>query len=441
MLFVLRKERIMYKTFKVILFGILGLLVLSACQNTTQPTPKVATEVENFEELEFALGENPQLDFIDSKEGQVETQEVKDGAHKFANLWAHNATSQTFYTPSLSYQYNRRIDYIPGLSTNTYPLQNNVVRKLGTGYYLAVLKNFNGYGGIAHVTAYGTKNYCKPYFWFPVSTNTYVYVVCYTSSGARADSKFNLLFYKNSNTLTKHGLAYVLSHKTTSHTPSYFYQYNSRGSFNSVAKLGVGYYEVTFRRMNRDASEQNKGGTVLVSAYGYNSNRCKVRNWYSSGTSIKARVLCRNSNGVNVDTLFTATFMREPGTLGIPQNNKYELKSHYVWNSNANSALNVWFTPSLFYQAYHTALPAPAPASRIRRTGTGQYQVYIPGLKASNKTNVQVTAYGSSISHCNVRNWTGGTTRTYVNVYCFKQNGKFINSSFTLHYETNDRYN
>ncbi len=53
----------MYKNFKVILFGILGLLVLSACQNTSAPAPSVtngsdSTEVEvnlsNGNTLEFA---------------------------------------------------------------------------------------------------------------------------------------------------------------------------------------------------------------------------------------------------------------------------------------------------------------------------------------------------------------------------------------------------
>lgn len=432
----------MYKIFKVILLGSLGLLILSACQSTVSPTTDKVTENINEPPL-VEFGKNPQLDFINAQEDNLEPQTVYDGIHKFANLWAHSATSTSWYNAGTSYQYNRRIEYLVGTYLNPYsPLETNITRKISTGYYVVLLRNHSAYGGVAHVTAYGSNRYCKDYFWRPWGNNTYVYVLCYDASGNRADSRFNLLFYKNANRLTKHGLAYVLSHRTVSHTPSYFFQYNSRGSYNSVTRIGTGYYEVRFRNMARYAGttnpEQNKGGTVLVSGYGWGGNSCRTYYWASSGSDILARVLCRRlSNGTLVDSLFTATFMREPSSLSIPRNNDYELKSAYLYNDHPSYTLNWWRTTSGYYQAQHTT----ASASRVKRYGTGRYQVYIPGLKRSNRTNVQVTAYGNTTNHCNVGYWTGGTTYTYVYVWCYNSSGSLANSRFTLHYQTNDLYN
>ncbi len=459
----------MYKTFKVIILGILGLILLNSCQNTNQPTLGI---LEDIAELDFVWGENPQLDFINSSEGQLEVQEVEDGAHKVANLWANDPTNTSWYIPDTKYQFNRRLDYIPGLKKNyKYPLQNNYVRKLGTGRYQVLLKNFNGFGGVAHVTttsqvprsysSYYTYYtipipYCKPYFWYPAGPHTYVYVTCWSSSGALVDSMFNLLFYKNSNPLPNHGLAYVFAHSLrhgdgVSYVPSHFYQYNSRGSKNRVKRLSTGHYEVTFPQMKRyysspdtSLNEEAENGIFLVTGYGYNDKRCKVRShsYPKKGLHARVEIICHNSFGDLVNAQFVVTFMREPGTLGIPSNNNNELQSYQYTMLNPeifDSTLYGW-TDGRGKGNYDSSLTNNTNRLVTARVfEPGVYGVRIPQIKiVNNRTNVQVSAIGPNSAYCNSGPWLtseafkGNGTDIYV--YCYDHTGSLVDSRFYLHY-------
>lgn len=87
--------------------------------------------------------------------------------------------------------------------------------------------------------------------------------------------------------------------------------FNSRSAINSVRRLSTGLYEVTMPQMQQGGFfEPNKGGTVLVTAYGTSSQQCKASGWFMSGSNLKAIVRCFNSAGQAADFAYTISFMR-----------------------------------------------------------------------------------------------------------------------------------
>lgn len=384
------------------------IFILAACQ---QVTPDSQEET------------NPQLALTES--GNLDPQYVQDYAYAKAFVWADQPTAAS-YVPNTNYQYNNRFDQFPGGARNTYPAVNNTITRLAKGSYRVDLPNFNFFGGVVHVTSYNN-GHCNVKRWFPNGTKLEVFVNCFSASGSLADTRFNMLFYKNANDQDQHGLAYLLATRptTSSYTPPDVYQYNSKGASNSVTRTATGSYTVTFPAMLRAATEQSKGGTVLVTAYGQTNSYCKVQNWGPSSGSIVANVRCYTPTGVLADTIFTASFMREPGTLGIARDSD-ESTAHYVWANNPSAAS---YTPNSFYQAYSSTSPS---LSTITRFGTGRYRVTIPELKAFNDTLAIVTGYGSSSGHCNVGGWGGSPLQVYV--YCFTASGISVDDYFVLYY-------
>jgi hypothetical protein len=384
-------------------------VLLSACQGVA-PTPVTET--------------NPQLGLAQG--GALNPQYVKDYAYAKAFVWADQPTAAS-YTPSTFYQYNNRFDQDPSGGRNTYPSVANTITRLSTGSYRVDLPNFNFFGGVVHVSSYSTANHCKVGRWYPNGAKLEVYVNCYSSAGALADTRFTVLFYKNARNLPTHGLAYLWANNSTasSYTPLDTYQYNSRGAKNTVTRSGVGQYLVNFPKMQLNANEQSKGGTVQVTAYGSSSNHCKVGSWGESAGTLSASVRCYTSAGALADSLFTASFMREPGTLGIVRDSD-ESTAHYVW---ANSPSSASYTPSTFYQAYNTA---SSNLSTITRSGTGQYSVTIPSLKAADDTLALVTAYGSSTNRCSIGGWGGSPVQVSVN--CYTVGGVLVDERFVLYY-------
>ncbi len=403
----------------VFILGCLG-LVLSACQQTATP---LATE------------RNRQLELIES--GTIDAQYLRDGTYATAFVWANNpgAALNIPYTPNTDYQYNRRFDQSPSSGgRNTYPLGTNKVTRRGTGRYEVEFPNLNFFGGVMHAAAYGSNGHCKVWDWFPRGgSKLTVSVYCFSSTGAPTNMPFTLLFYKNASNLTTHGIAYLWSNNASpagTYTPDDLYQYNSRGVNNTVTRLGIGQYRVKFPSMQRNAAEQNKGGTVLVTAYGTNNVYCKVVGWEQDATNaINAGVNCFNASGSSADSLFTASFLREPGTLGIA-NDADESAAHYVWADQPSTAS---YTPDTFYQSWSS--PSSS-AGLITRLSTGSYRVSIKNLKAANDTTAIVTAYGGGSARCSIQSWGGSAAVTDVLVNCYSSSGAASDQLFVLYYLT-----
>ena len=118
--------------------------------------------------------------------------------------------------------------------------------------------------------------------------------------------------------------------------------------------------------------------------------------------------------------------------------------------ANANFSLLVTRAyPDLAFAYAHLATSAnyapssqgswnPAGASRVTRTGVGQYRVTFSGLAAQLPQgvygHVQVNAVGTSNAYCNAYNWgTNGATDVLVDVRCFEApTGAPVDRRFTV---------
>ena len=314
-------------------------------------------------------------------------------------VWADNPAAAS-YTPSTAYQRN-----LTGAL--------NTIQRLGVGYYKVVFENLGiYYGGTVDVTAYGPgPGECKVQNWGPTLADMNVYVRCFNANGAALDTRFTAAFTRP---ISSSRFGYVWAHapSSPSYTPSLTYQYNSTFATNTITRVGVGAYQVTFPGLG------GLGGTVKVSAYGAGSEACHVVSWGSSGGDAIVNVRCRDTAGMPVDTYYTATFHAEQGLLGTVAGPRA-----YVWANKAGAGS---YTPSLLYQ-YNSS----GGTNTITRLGAGTYRVRLPGLGGVSG-HVQVTAYGPGSKRCKVQSWTSTLTAKNVNVRCFNAAGAPANSRYVV---------
>ncbi|MEM1392183.1 MAG: hypothetical protein AAF757_05935 [Cyanobacteria bacterium P01_D01_bin.116] len=344
---------------------------------------------------------------VDTNPNQTVTEIIPaSGQNLKAWVWANNPTASN-YTPSASYQYNSKG------ATNT-------VSRLGVGRYRVSLPNFATASGTVHVTAYNGNHHCKVVNWSQKGTTQQVNVSCWSANGSRVDDKFSMLFYKRS-ARTSGTDAYLWYNGSS--TPN-AYQWNSKGLNNTVTKLGTGRYQANLPGMNK------LGGTVLVTAYGSDSAKCKVVNWGRSASNTRVKVNCFRGNQP-VNTKFTLSYIN--GTNGVGLGIRH--KGGYVWANKPN--VSGTYTPSTTYQWNSATLSNSS--NRVTNLSTGSYRVRLPRLAPANKTTTQVTAYGSNSDYCNVRSWVSdGSGGTNANVRCFNSAGQPVNTRFTLTYLTDD---
>jgi hypothetical protein len=211
------------------------------------------------------------------------------------------------------------------------------------------------------------------------------------------------------------GNAFVWAHDPTaaSYTPSATYQFNSTQPWqavNTISRTGTGSYTVFLPNLG------SPSGTVLVNAYGFTANSCKVASWGPSGTSQAVNVRCFNPAGQLADTQYTLSYNNWIGggsDIG------------YVW---ANEPTSASYLPSPTYQANSSGA-----TNRITRSDTGTYQVFLPNLGQS-AGHVQVTAYGYGSERCKVTGWGPSGTDQFVGVRCFTTTGALADTFFTLTY-------
>jgi hypothetical protein len=89
-----------------------------------------------------------------------------------------------------------------------------------------------------------------------------------------------------------------------SYTPSPSYQRNYSNLTNTITRTGVGTYSVNMPGVGA------AGGSVVATAYGTGSERCKVAGWWMNGMTQQASVRCFNASGAPADTRFTARYLR-----------------------------------------------------------------------------------------------------------------------------------
>ncbi len=302
-----------------------------------------------------------------------------------AYIWADDPSAVS-YAPSPAYTFNAgapvsvtRLDY------GTYRVDLGAI--------------VSGAGGNVQVTGYGLNgDYCNISSWSSGSA----FVNCFNANTTPGDTQFSLFVLKAAAGEVNDELAYVWANNpaTANYTPNPAYTYNN-GNPVSISRNGTGVYTVALGTI-----VATPGGNVQVTAYGPESNRCKVQNWSAGNVQVN----CFDGSGNPSDSRFSLLFVRA---------NLSDEGLAYVWGNNPAAAN---YTPN---PAYSFNLGAPV---SITRQATGTYKVQLGNIASGSGQNAQVTAYGATNDHCKVVSWSGGA----VNVRCFAPNGTPTDAQFSL---------
>jgi hypothetical protein len=336
----------------------------------------------------------------------------------WAYAWAQQATGTFIADPS--YSRNSSGDFFGQGVDNT-------ITQLGTGWYHVRFPGIGtATGGNVQVTAYGSGSQrCKVQSWTNGGGDVDVYVYCYTAGGAAIDTRFSVAYVRKSGTgATDEAYVWANDPAAASYTPNLTYQFNSSGAQNTIVRQGVGVYAVTL------PGQTAAGGTVEVTAYGLDSDYCKVSSWVQSGSDTVARVRCFDTTGAPSDSRFTLNFARASSPNG-------GLAYSYAWANDPDAAS---YTPDLSYQKGFISGDVGDVVTDITagRTSTGRYFVNLPGMSATG-SNVQITAYGSGSEYCKVVRWHDDAVITQANVACFDAGGTPADSRFVIVY-TDDKF-
>jgi hypothetical protein len=190
------------------------------------------------------------------------------------------------------------------------------------GNYMVTFGGQAFLGGTVEVTAVGMdSDYCEVSGWTPAGNDQLVNVSCFNSSGAPADSMYNLSFTQGSPNGTS-SYTYAWADQplaTTDYTTDPDYQKGaialSCGTESTPAPVDVtrestGVYDVNFPGMpfSVDTTDPFSETNVKVTAYGWNGEYCSVAFWTGFGSEASARVVCFDAAGNPVDSYFDVTY-------------------------------------------------------------------------------------------------------------------------------------
>jgi hypothetical protein len=291
------------------------------------------------------------------------------------------------------------------------------------------MPDLGGSDGNVQVTAYGSDNtHCKVALWSSLGSERSIEVRCFNSAGNAADARFTVLYQGHGpfDVYAEGAAAYLWANSPTSasYTPSALYQFNSEGGTNTITRTAAGTYDV------RLAGISTQGGTVLVTAYGTSSDRCKVGSWLPSGADTVVRVYCHSVAGLPTDSMFTLSYTVD--TVPVGAGDRYgSLYGAYTWTGGSvpgTTALSSTYSWSVFSASVGTRT----------RVSTGRYTVTFDGLSwaPDTRTLALVTAYGSSAGYCKVESWLESAGDTVVNVRCYDGSGVLADSMFDLTFQT-----
>ena len=193
-----------------------------------------------------------------------------------------------------------------------------------------------------------------------------------------------------------------------------------KAAFNRVTRSSTGSYTVTFPGFIANT------GTVQVSNIGPAAH-CKVRAW----TATTATVNCYDNVGALADSSFSAQYVaRSAVTTLNPLYPETVRRGAYVRADNPSATS--WYAPTASFR-WQSGLGT----INARKTGTGVYEVRIPGMPATNATNVIVTGYGTTANSCHPAGWRQEGADTIITVSCVTPAGAVVDDRFTVLFTTN----
>jgi hypothetical protein len=282
----------------------------------------------------------------------------------------------------------------------------------GPGRYLISFPGLGAPVGIAHVSMLQTRSRtCSIESPFLDGTFVRVFVNCFdvTPAANPADATFVVSYLSaGDQPVGSRRMAYLYWDDARGALVSY----NSAGRSNSVQRVDFGDFLVTLRGM---AGGQ---GHLQVSPW----NRgvvCSVVSWRDSGSNRIVRVRCLSIAGVGQDGNFQLTYMRGMGLKG--------LGGEHVAYLLADEPTTRAYTPRL-----DAAYSSAGRRAHIVRSGTGRYQVTLPGMGRGGAA--QVTAFRTQHKRCVIRGIERDELPQVVGVSCMSLTGTPADSKFYLTY-------
>ena len=173
-------------------------------------------------------------------------------------------------------------------------------------------------------------------------------------------------------------------------------------------------------------------GTVLVTAFSFDGDRCNASSWSGDGRDLRVRVVCFDATGAATNTKFYLSYTHN----SVPGFDGARHVGAYLWADRDTAAS---YTPSTHYQ--YNAQPGAIneTLNQITRQGVGRYLVLLPGMPGrTNNSTVQVAAYGWTSSTCHVIGWYQSGEDSGVHVVCNDAMGSPVDERFTLTYISDD---
>jgi hypothetical protein len=270
--------------------------------------------------------------------------------------------------------------------------------------------------GALQLTAYGIgSNRCAIGFGPVFTTGQMVTrVFCSNATGAPASSRFTLSAYDPPPGIANfwgYASVGILVFNGTS-TPSP--RRNSTGGTNTVQRLSVGRYIVTFPGFSGIGNAQitsTGGGSNVVNSI------CKL----VASTNQYVSVACFDYLGRADDTAFTVSYGIHQSPHGMPT-------FHYLMADQPTVSSYVAGS-----QEGRRVSGAAFGSATVQRTGRGSYVVMIPNISTVAST-ATVTSVGTTPDYCKLAGIDRTSPNTYVSVYCYDLGGKTVDTKFSLAY-------
>ncbi len=191
-------------------------------------------------------------------------------------------------------------------SWNSSGLSNSVTNT-GTGYYSATLRGLAFANASLHVTAYGSGSQaCKVRSWSASGSDMIVRVRCNDTAGNLVNTPFTLNY---TSTTPRTGMVggHAWINGATSAPSGYQAVQHGVACFSAGPATVSGFSAVTYPNTFVGSSYPSM---TLSTAYGDDSNFCKVESWSQSGTGYTARTKCFTAAGAaSTTTMFNSSFM------------------------------------------------------------------------------------------------------------------------------------
>ncbi|WP_412538191.1 hypothetical protein R8Z50_20270 [Longispora sp. K20-0274] len=288
-----------------------------------------------------------------------------------------------------------------GTYRTTCPGSLITVTQIATGKYQLKLPCSASNNGIVHVTAVNNNaRYCTIENWFDSGGTKLVTVLCFKGN-VQDNSAFTMTYTRSSGGVGTGAHAYVYSDPAGALLASY----NSTGAANAVTHTATGKWTVKFSALSTGGYD----GDLQVSAVHPNdiARRCRVDNWFFSGPDYLVPVSCTDSNGVPVDTWWTASYHLKRSVFGA-----------------ANPPTRLAYETNLSGAPAGSSYNSLGAANTFGASPPGRYTMVFPSVGAS-RTHMQVTALGGPPGYyCQLETvWAISGSTVLAPVICFNNVG------------------